>query len=145
MDGCLLAVDSHRRKERKLSGACFIRALIPFVMVCACVLSYFCRVWLCNTMERSPPGSPVRGISQQEYWSELPCPPPEDLPNPEIKHSSAVSPALQVDSLSLEPPGEPPHDLIMSQRPHLQIPSCWVGCNIWIGVTVGNGTPAFHQ
>ena len=25
------------------------------------------------------------GFSRQEYWSELPCPPPGDLPNPEIK------------------------------------------------------------
>ena len=25
---------------------------------------------------------------RQEYWSGLPCPPPEDLPNPEIKHMS---------------------------------------------------------
>ena len=25
------------------------------------------------------------GFSRQEYWSGLPCPPPGDLPNPEIK------------------------------------------------------------
>ena len=30
----------------------------------------------------------------QEYWSELPCPPPGDLPNPGIKPVSFVSPAL---------------------------------------------------
>ena len=28
---------------------------------------------------------------QQEYWSGLPCPPPEDLPNPGIKPVSHVS------------------------------------------------------
>ena len=38
------------------------------------------------------------GFSRQEYWSELPFPPPEDLPNPGIK---PVSPALQEDSLPL--------------------------------------------
>ena len=27
------------------------------------------------------------GFSKQEHWSELPCPPPGDLPNPGIKHS----------------------------------------------------------
>ena len=31
---------------------------------------------------------------RQEYWSELPCPPPGDLPNSEIKPVSLVSPAL---------------------------------------------------
>ena len=32
------------------------------------------------------------GFSRQEYWSGLPCPPPEDLPNPGIEPRS---PALQ--------------------------------------------------
>ena len=44
-------------------------------------------------------------FSRQEYWSGLPCPPPEDhLPKPGIK---LRSPALQVDSLPSEPPGKP--------------------------------------
>ena len=34
------------------------------------------------------------GFSRQEYWSWLPCPPPEDLPNPEIESMSLMSPAL---------------------------------------------------
>ena len=33
------------------------------------------------------------GFSRQEYWSELPCPPPGDLPNPGIKLTSLMSPA----------------------------------------------------
>ena len=41
---------------------------------------------------------------RQEYWSGLPCPPPGDLPNPEIEPRS---PTLQVDSLLFEPPGKP--------------------------------------
>ena len=44
------------------------------------------------------------GFSRQEYWSELPCPPPGNLPNPGIE---PISPTLQVDSLSSEPPGKP--------------------------------------
>ena len=28
------------------------------------------------------------GLSRQEYWSRLPCPPPEDLPNPGTEPSS---------------------------------------------------------
>ncbi|XP_024836166.2 diphthamide biosynthesis protein 3 isoform X2 [Bos taurus] len=34
------------------------------------------------------------GFSRQEYWSELPCPPPEGLPDPGIKSTSLTSPAL---------------------------------------------------
>ena len=41
------------------------------------------------------------GFSRQEYWSEVPFPPPGDLPNPGIKPES---PALQADSLPSEPP-----------------------------------------
>ena len=42
------------------------------------------------------------GFSRQEYWSELPCPPPGDLPDPRIE---SRSPVLQVDSLPLNYPG----------------------------------------
>ena len=43
------------------------------------------------------------GFSRQEYWTELPFPSPEDLPDPGIK---PASPALQVDSLPSEPPSK---------------------------------------
>ena len=33
-------------------------------------------------------------FSRQEYWSRLPCPPPGALPNPGIKPTSLMSPAL---------------------------------------------------
>ena len=39
------------------------------------------------------------GFSRQEYWSGLPVPSPEDLPDPGIKPRS---PALQADSLPSE-------------------------------------------
>ena len=42
-------------------------------------------------------------FSRPEYRSGLPCPPPEDLPNPEIKPRS---PTLQADSLPSWPPGK---------------------------------------
>ena len=38
------------------------------------------------------------GVSRQEYWSGLPCPPLGDLPNPGVK---PMSPALWEDSLPL--------------------------------------------
>ena len=34
------------------------------------------------------------GFSRQEYWSELPCPSPGDLPDPGIEPGSHTSPAL---------------------------------------------------
>ena len=34
------------------------------------------------------------GFLRQEYWSGLPCPPPEDLPDPGIELMSLRSPAL---------------------------------------------------
>ena len=37
-------------------------------------------------------------------WSGLPCPPPEDLPNPGVEPRS---PALQVDFVPSEPQGSP--------------------------------------
>ena len=48
---------------------------------------------------------PSMGFSQQEYWSGLPFPSSGDLPNPGVE---PCSPALQADSLSSEPQGEPP-------------------------------------
>ena len=47
---------------------------------------------------------PSIGFSRQEYWSALPSPSPEDLPNPGIK---PMFPALQADALPSEPPGKP--------------------------------------
>ena len=60
-----------------------------------CVLSSFSHVRLFVTLctiAHQPPLS--IGFSRQEYWSELPCPPPGNLPDPEIKPKSLVSPAM---------------------------------------------------
>ena len=46
------------------------------------------------------------GFSRQEYWSELPIPPPGDLPDPGIKPASpAGAPALAGGFFTTEPPG----------------------------------------
>ena len=44
------------------------------------------------------------GFSSQEYWSGLPFPTSEYLPNPDIESESLESPALTRDSLPLVPP-----------------------------------------
>ena len=41
------------------------------------------------------------GLSRQEYWSGLPCPPPGDLPDPGNDPASPAFPARQADSLPL--------------------------------------------
>ena len=54
-------------------------------------------------MDCSPPGSSVRGIFRQEYWNELPFPPPGDLPDPGIE---LTSPALAGGFFMTELPGD---------------------------------------
>ena len=57
------------------------------------VLGHFSRVPLFYvSMDCSPPGSPVHGILQQEYWSGLPF--QGDLPDPGIKPMYLKSLAL---------------------------------------------------
>ena len=60
--------------------------------VCAQSLSlvqFFATPW---TVTHEAPLS--KGFFRQEYWCGLPCPSPGDLPNPGIKPTSPVSPAL---------------------------------------------------
>ena len=46
------------------------------------------------------------GFSRQKYWSELPFPPPGDLPDPGIKSVSPASPPLAGRFFTTEPPGK---------------------------------------
>ena len=52
-------------------------------------------VTLCIVARQAPP---AMGFARQEYWSGLPCLPPEDLPNPGI--------GAGVPAFTAEPPGE---------------------------------------
>ena len=47
------------------------------------------------------------GFHRQEYWSGLPFPTPEDLPDPGIKPVSPASPALAGRFFTTEPPEKP--------------------------------------
>ena len=63
--------------------------------MCACMLSRFSCVRPFATLWTVARQAPLSvGFSRQEYWSGLPCPPPGDLPNPEIKPTSPTPPAL---------------------------------------------------
>ena len=73
-----------------------------------CVLSQFSHVQLFATPWTITCQVPLfMGFSQQEYWSEFPCPLSGDHPNPGIKPISPASPAMQADSLSLSHQGSP--------------------------------------
>ena len=72
-----------------------------------CVLSHFSRVQLCATPWTVAHQAPLSmGISRQEYWGGLPCPPPGDLPDPGTELEPPAFPSLQVDSFTSEPRGK---------------------------------------
>ena len=61
------------------------------------------------------------GLSRQEYWSGLPFPSSDDLPNPGVKPGS---PALQMDSSPSEPPGKPISHDHKTNIPNIVNPLC---------------------
>ena len=72
------------------------------------MISCFSRVRLFATSCTIAHQAPLSmGFFRQEYWRELPCPPPGDLPDSRIKPALPTSPALQSDSLPTEASGKP--------------------------------------
>ena len=61
---------------------------------------------LCDSMDCSPPGSSVHGILLERTLEWVPCPPPEDLPDPGIKPTSPSSLELASGFFTTEPPGK---------------------------------------
>ena len=85
--------------------------LQPIKCTCAQSLSH---VWLFATPWTMTPLS--MGFFRQEYWSGLPFPPPEDLPDPGIK---PASPSLAGGFTTIVPPRKPTaHN--------------WCSVNIWL-------------
>ena len=71
----------------------------------ACMPSHFSHVQLFVTPQTVARQALLSmGFSRKEYWSSLPFPSPEDLPNAGIKLGSS---ALQAESLLSEPPEKP--------------------------------------
>ena len=83
--------------KRKLAGLCSAKSLWLFLAESLLVTknlstSYWvhAQLLICVRLFVTPwtvaGQAPLSmGFSRQEYWSGLPCPPPEDLPNPGIK------------------------------------------------------------
>ena len=87
-------------EECSLALVQLLQLIVVCVCVCVCVLlshvQLFVTPW---TVARQAPLS--MKFCRQEYWSGLPFPPPEDLPNP---GTEPRSPALWADSLLSNPP-----------------------------------------
>ena len=65
------------------------------ILTDCCMLSHFSHIWFFVTLQNMAHQAPLSmGFSRQEYWSELPCSPPGDFPNPGIQPTSVISPAL---------------------------------------------------
>ena len=71
------------------------------VLICLSHVQLFATLW---TVAHHAPLSV--GFSRHEYWSGLPFPFPGDLPEPGIKATPLMSPALAGSSLLLAPPGK---------------------------------------
>ena len=71
---------------------------------CSCVPAQLCLFATPWTAAHQAPLS--MGILQQEYWNRLPCPPPEDLPDPGIKPMTPCSSNIAGRFFTTEPPGK---------------------------------------
>ena len=70
------------------------------------MLSHFNHVCLFVTLWTIAHQAPLfMGFYRQEYWSGLPCPTPEDLPDSMTESTSLCLLYWQVGSLPLVPPG----------------------------------------
>ena len=73
-----------------------------------CALCHFSHVWLFETPWTVACQAPLSmGFSWHEYWSGSPNPPPRDLPDPGIKSTSFMSPAVAGSFFTSVPPGNP--------------------------------------
>ena len=75
------------------------------VHVCAHACPQLCLTF-CDCVDYSQAPLSTR-FFRQEYWSKLPFPTTEDLPNPEIEPASLIFPALTGVFFTIEPPGKP--------------------------------------
>ena len=80
------------KKKKKKKGRKRQQCLF-FEEECVCSFIQSCPT-LCDSLDRSLPGSLSMGLSRQEYCSGLPFPTAGDLPNPGMEPTSLMSPAL---------------------------------------------------
>ena len=76
--------------------------------------------WQAGFLPLAPPGRP---------WSELPFPPPGDIPNPGTETVTHVSTALAGGSFTTEPPGKPEIENICAAAAAKSLQSCPTLCD----------------
>ena len=88
------------------------------------MLNFFSRVQLFVTLWTVDHQAPLSmGFSRQEYWSEFPCPPSGDLPNPGIRFMSLMSPVLSGRFLTTRATWEAQVDLGLAKMMDLGLES----------------------
>ena len=80
---------------------------LPKQLKYVCAKSLQLCLTVCNPMNCSPLCSSVHGILQARQWSELPCCPLGDLPDPGIEPMSFLSPELAGRFFTALPPRKP--------------------------------------
>ena len=99
------------------------------VCVCACSVAFESS----QSLNCSPPGSSVHGISQARILEQVAFPPPGVLPDPGIKPASLVSPALTGRFFTIVPPGKPQVKMVfLYYVTFITIKKKGVLKNIWI-------------
>ena len=95
------------RIPEKGQSRVYILPLVHKIIFRACLHAQsLSHAWLFVTLWTITHQAPLSmKFPRQEYWSRLPFPAPEDLSDLGIEPASPMSPALQVDSLPLEPLG----------------------------------------
>ena len=87
--------------------SCLLELPRAYFARCCAVLSRFSRVWLHNPMECSLPGSSAHGILQAKILEWVAVSSSGDLPDPGIKLTSLMSPALAGGFFTTAPLGKP--------------------------------------
>ena len=86
---------THTHMSRfKNDGLIHTYAHIDTTNLCVCAKAQQLCPTLCSPTDRGAWQATFVGFPRQEYRSGLPCPPPGGLPNPGIKPTSLMSPAL---------------------------------------------------
>ena len=85
------------------------------------------------------------GFFRLEYWSDLPFLSPGELPEPGIKLTFPISPALQVNSLSAMLPGKPYQQYAAAAAAAKSLQPCPTLCNPRGGSPPGSPVPGILQ
>ena len=79
-------------------------------------------LWNLRTIAHQAPLS--MGFSRREYWSELPCPPPGDLPDPGIEPTFLTTPSLADRLFASSTTGKPHISIYIGLYINIYSPMC---------------------